>query len=121
MGDPNNISQETLDFVKLFEPSLKEQIIPWSGDDAVGLSVLRNYPKDSKFRPAKNKKGEDDSVVLVKIGYLKDKQGGDVKKLFVTASKASRFLLKGNLDFIFNKDNEESPTEASLDESKKSK
>lgn len=116
-----NISDQTKEFVEIFKPFVKEEIIPWIGTDAVGLSVLRNYPKGGKFIPAKNKRGEDDSVALIKIGYLLAQENSEHKndkKLFLSVSKASRFLLKGNFDFIFDKDNDDSPTEASLKESK---
>lgn len=116
----DNIPILIKEFVRVFQPYIKEKIIPWVGNDAVGLSILRNYPEKGKFIPAKNRKGESDSVALIKVGYLSFDKNGNAN-LFISVSKASRFLLKGNWDFIFNKDNDESPTKESLEESKNSK
>lgn len=109
------------DFVELFQPYIEDQIIPWIGTDGiVGLSILRDYPDNIKFISATNKLGEKDSVALIKVGYFSVDNEQNAN-LHVSITKASRFLLKGNWDFNFSKDNKESPTRESLEISKRSK
>ncbi len=114
------MQERSREFVNLFKPSVKEEIIVWNGDEAVGISILKDYPDEGKFIPARNGKGQKDSVALIKIGYLVAEENVNVL-LHVSIHKASRFLLKGNWDFVLDQYNLESPTRISLEQSKSSK
>ncbi len=117
----NNISDQTEEFVKNFR-NLDEEIIPWIDDDAVGLSIIKNYPENSLFVPARNLNGEPDSVALIKIGYTNskniEKEENNVN-LFISISKVSRYLLNNHWNYDFK--DPKSPTEESLKKSKESK
>ncbi|HEY4832051.1 MAG TPA: hypothetical protein VIH61_05765 [Waddliaceae bacterium] len=118
----SNPSAETEEFVKNFKKDEEDEIILWSGDGGgVGFTILRNYPKDIPFVPAKNKDGDVDSVCMIKIGFLvrPGAPENEEVKLFVTTSKVSRYLLNNHWNYDFNDD--KSPTKDSLEESKKSK
>lgn len=117
----NDISNETKKFGQLL-PSIKDEVVLWKGDSAVGLSVLRDYPDNGKFIPIRTNSGKNDSVALIRIGYLNEEStSSDKRELRVSVNKASRYLLNGNIDFIFGKQNDDSPSEASVKESRKSK
>ena len=104
-------------FIKIFNFSPKEEVIPWTDDDPIGLSVIKEYPKKGLFRPTYTQEGKQDSVALIKIGYYKaNKKEIPIR---VNIHKASRYLLKDHWDFNF--EDKESPTEESLENSKASR
>ncbi len=121
--EQSNISEETKKLVKLFKYSKKLELIPWKdNEEAVGFSILREYPDRGEFIPTRNSQGKKDSVTMIRIWYLKN----DIKKyrnqtrakLQVSVNKASRYLF----NHIFpNPQDPESPTETSVEKSKQSK
>ena len=120
-----SILEETKSFTRLFTRGSKGKIITWNSKDAVGISILRNYPDSSKFVPAKNAQGNTDTVILIKVGYYYINENDSSAsrsetKLIVSAHKASKFLLEGHMDFVFDKENKDSPTKESLNLSKAS-
>lgn len=117
----DNIFNETKEFAKQYTPKKGDEIILWQGSDNVGLTILREYPKDIPFKPAKTKNGQIDSVCMIKIGSPLRKINTDSNhlKLFVMVSKASKYLLNNHFDYDFN--NQDSPTRDSIEESKRSK
>lgn len=81
-------------FFSLFKSDrLKGEIIKWTGDDAIGVSILRNYPSSGQFVPILNQKGEPDTVAVIKIGYWKSDYNSEKKTapLIVKIHKASRY------------------------------
>lgn len=121
METNSNISPRTQQLAKLFSSVKNAKITPWENSDkAVGLSVLKDYPDKGKFIPVRNKKGEKDSVAMVRVYYYKsdfNDQTTNIVPLFVSIHKANRYLFDHPF-WNFNDDN--SPTEESLEESKKS-
>lgn len=107
-------------FASLFNPSPGDEVVPWTTDPhAVGFSVLRDYPSGGLFKPAYTKEGNQDSTVLIKIGYRL--QNIDTKtqraSLLLSTTKASKYLLKNLNRYRYDFSTEDSPTEASLIES----
>lgn len=116
-----------LELAEIFKIDPKEErFIPFEDNNAIGFSVKRTYNRDkTKFIPAINKKGENDNVALIKIGYydtskeLKDSKGRPLLK--VTISKASNWEIKHN--FIpppEARNDEDAPTSKSLETSRNS-
>ncbi|GEM_PF-4133573 len=122
METNTNIPSETQKLVMIFSSIKNAEIIPWEkSDKAVGLSVIKDYPDKGSFIPAKNKKGEKDSVAMIRMYYLQPDLGEEKKEvvpLNVSIHKANRYLFNHP---IWNFDDETSPTEESLQESKTSK
>jgi len=117
---PTDILPQTKHFVSLFSEHLKDEVVPWTGKDYVGFSILKKYPKDSSFIPIKDKKGNIDSVALIKIGYsLKKAQelNDDKVLLSVEVHKASRYILYNH---FYRSDDENSPPKEFIDQSKSS-
>jgi hypothetical protein len=117
--DPN-VTPQTQKFVGLFNGIDKAEIIPWTDVNYVGLSIMKDYPEKGLFIPAKNKKGKQDTVALIKIGYLPTNPPSPDNKVLLNVSihKVSRYL-SGRLGYNF--DDEESPTKISLQQSKESR
>ena len=117
----SNISQATEEFAKDFKKEPNDEVVLWSGDNGVGFTVLRKYPDNIPFIPARNKDGEVDSVCMIKLGFPIRQETINEKEvaLFISISKQSRYLLNGHWNYDF--DDEEAPTKDSLEESKKSR
>lgn len=89
-------------------------------DRAIGFSFRRKYDTSkTKFIPAKNKKDEDDSLILIRIGYydknpqLCDEKGRSL--LVITIAKVSDFELSYDYQVPDSKLNsKEAPTKNSL-------
>lgn len=106
-------------FAELFKNIKCNHIIPWKDSESIGISIVKDYPKDIDFIPAVDKKGRTDSVALIKIGYDR-KEAVEKEKVPLTIKilKASKYYFKE--DFADpTKDN--CPTRESLETSKKSK
>lgn len=103
-------------FAGLFHYSPGDNIIPWNDNYGVGFSVLRDYPENGAFIPARTRSGEQDSVALLKFGYVissVDRKKQQVP-LLVSSAKASRYLLHESDRFRYNFDDTDAPTEESL-------
>lgn len=92
----------------------------WTEDEHYGFSITVKYSENIKFKPVKNNKGEDDSVMLIKV-YLSPKTEKDYW-INILISKTSLFQLdsfKNNKSFMGDKytDSDSSPSEKSLRES----
>jgi len=123
MDNNPKISPETQQLVGLFSSIEDVEIIPWiDGSEAVGFSLLKDYPDKGLFLPARNKKGEKDSIAMIRVWYLTREliQAEDKKKvrLSVAIIKSSRYLFKHH---FYEFENEDSPTKVSLAESKASR
>ena len=88
------------------------EIVPWV-EGQIGLTVLKNYPEDSRFVPVKDKLGKHDSVALIQIGVI-ESQDEESIPLSVTISKASRYKFEHHK---FNYSEENSPTRTSVEKS----
>ena len=108
--------EEKEEFNKLFNKKQDDEIIIWS-DDNVGFTVIRKYPDNLSFIPAKNKNGVVDTVCMIKVGFA-DKEESNEKRLFGSVSKVSKYLLSNHWNYDFN--DPEAPTKDSLEESKRS-
>ncbi len=114
------ITTQTKEFTDLFRSLPRvNRITPWIDQEAVGLSVIRDYPDGISFIPAKNSSDEKDSVALIKIGYLAREVKDNKITLVVRISKQSQYLLGEHWDYNF--EDSKSPTRASIEESKASK
>ncbi len=122
MENNTNISSETKQLAKLFSTVKDVEVIPWEENGkSIGISILKDYPNKGQFIPVRNKKGENDSVSMIRVYYLKSEfaQAEDKKvPLYVQIQKANRYLFKHP---IWDFDDENCPTPASLEESKMSK
>ena len=123
MDNRTIISPETQQLVSLFT-SLKDVVVtPWiDSTGAVGFSLLKEYPDKGLFTPINNKKGEKDSVAMIRIWYMTREisEDEDQKKvrLSVAIIKSSRYLFKHH---FYNFEDDDSPTKVSLAESKASR
>jgi hypothetical protein len=91
----------------------------------VGFSIFKYYPKNGKFKPAINKKGEDDDVVMIRIAFSKKDLGNPKRKLFIDAVKVSRYkseysYANGNSFAEYNTESPFYPTNESIQISLKS-
>lgn len=95
-----------------------EQVVRWAEDSQYeGFSVIRPYPSECGFIPIKRPDGEDDTRVLVKIGYSKNIIKDDATKLYVSVSKYEEYLSN---HFQYNFDQPDSPTKEAVDRSAES-
>lgn len=91
-------------------------------DRKVGFSIIRDYPDDLLFKPAKTKEGKADSVALIHVVYVHPEES---KKEFVpervpvtiSITTRSLFLRKGHIDY--NYEDCDSPTRESVQASRK--
>lgn len=119
MDNKEDISPETNQLVGIFNSLKHVEIIPWQNNsDAIGFSLLKDYQDKGNFIPAKNKKGSNDSVAMIRVWYLIQDLSQKKVRLYVSISKASRYSFKFP---FYDSNNPEAPTEASLAISKKSK
>lgn len=109
----DNISPQTKKFAELFNSNY--DVFPWIDQDVVGLSILKEYPVNGLFKPAKDTTGKNDSVAMVRLGYKPNSKEAD--QLIVSIHKSSRYLFDHN-NYDFN--DKKSPTIDSLNESKNS-
>jgi len=117
---PVNTSTSQLnEFLTLFSDKPDKNIIPWIGGKAIGLSIIKNYPKNGPFYPAIKKSGQDDSVALIKVGYNPEIVDNNEVLLMIYIQKVSLYLLNDKWDYNFN--DPDSPTKESLEVSKLSK
>lgn len=89
-------------------------------DIRIGFSIQRNYPEDIRYKPPQNKENKDDTVALIHVVYTHPsefKGNFDFKKvpIIIRIGPHSRYL-SNHFDYNFDDDN--SPTEQSLTESK---
>lgn len=84
----------------------------------MGFSVLRKYPENKGFTPARTKNGALDTVALIRVGCVFDNSTLDEVPLIVTASKHSQYKFG---HFGINFSDESAPTKESLEESELSK
>lgn len=123
MSDVKNIPPETEALISLFSSIKNIEIRPWDDtSENVGLSVFKNYPDKDTFIPARNKKGQKDSIAVIKIWYKRSEVVLMRKRKKVSLKigiyKLSRYSLKSPFP---NFADDDSPTKASLAESKASK
>lgn len=122
MDKNNDIPITTNQLVKLFAFSKKVEITPWKeNNSAIGLSILKDYPKKGSFIPILDGNGKQDSVVQIRIWCLindliAEKNLKKVKLNFAVV-KSSRYIFKHNF-YGFSDD---SPTEAAIAKSEASK
>jgi hypothetical protein len=107
-------------FLGLLPVTPLDERIAWNSEQSVtGFSIVRDYPIGCRFVSAVTHNGNTDSKVLIKIGFSHIDIDQDKKvTLFVSASKASKYLLDNH--FRYNFEDENSPTEESLKKSDKS-
>lgn len=109
------------DFLSLFEIDKSVYAKPVIlSDRKIGFSIKRNYPEDIRYKPPKNKKNEDDTVALIHVVYAHPsefKGSFDPKKVPIILRIGPHSLYLSN-HFDYNFDDENSPTEKSLTESK---
>ncbi|KKS61739.1 MAG: hypothetical protein UV28_C0027G0002 [Candidatus Collierbacteria bacterium GW2011_GWE2_42_48] len=107
-------------FTGLFNNVGDAETVIWNGSDAVGLSLIKEYPDNTGFKPVKFRTGKNDSVALIKIGYLLNNKTPDtiIIPLKVSISKASRHTFD---HMFYDFDDPDSPDEKSVKESKASK
>lgn len=93
-----------------------EEITPFSS--SIGFSLQKPYPANSKFKPPTKKDGTPDTVVLVKVAYRPNSGTSDANKvpLFVSAGVFGRYISR---HFDYNFQENDCPTEESIQESKK--
>ncbi len=123
MGNHSDTPSSTKQLAELFVSIKNVEIIPWQDDsDAIGLSILKDYPDKSLFVPTLNKKGEKDSVSMIRIWYLiKDvieENNSRKVKLNIAIIKSSRYIFDHHF-YIF--EDEDSPTKTSIAISKASR
>lgn len=106
------------EFKQKFKLKDDDEVTLWSETEAIGFTISRRYPNNSKFIPAKTKNGEDDSIVAIWAGYYPSKIKNNRADLYFRVGKASRYLFKNHWDYNFS--DESSPTQDSLELSKKS-
>jgi hypothetical protein len=102
------------DFAKKFNFAGEHELIIWKDDNSsyIGFSILKDYPEDCGFIPAKYKNGRPDHKVLIKIGFdSKQKQDDGNFRLLTNTIKYSRYL--GD-HFGYNFEDENSPTRESV-------
>jgi hypothetical protein len=105
-------------FIQLFGLDNPESLINWNDSSAVGFSVLKEYPDNIQFIPVKDRSGLNDSVCLIKIGYLIKNINTDEVALLISASKGSKYLFEHHF-YDFN--NSSGPTKESVLASERSK
>ncbi len=112
--------EKSAEFFEVLNITTQGEVIHWRDDDAIGFTILLSYPHDKSFIPVKNRDGSDDSVVMVKIGYLiRDiREKGDTR-LLVSVNKSSRYLLKDH--FRYNFEDAESPSKSAVEASERSR
>lgn len=110
----------TSEFAELFKEG-GEALIPWKDLGVSGFSIVKDYPETGKFKPAKTSLDKADTAVLIKIGFFHSKIDPKSQEvnLLISASKISRYLLDSDR-FRYDFEDENSPTEISLELSEKS-
>lgn len=99
-----------------------EQIMPL-GDRKVGFSVQVKYPEGVRYHPPKKKNGTDDTFALIHVVYTHpDETRTPIENkekipLIITIVPYSRYRAN---HFDYNFEDEDCPTEKSLEESKSS-
>lgn len=111
MEDISMYPQQTIELKKIAEKSVKEQIIPWTDKEIIGISILKNYPPKSEYKPVLFRDGKPDSVALIKVGFWVKDIKNSVAKLEISVSNASRYKFK---HYWYNYDDNESPSEKAV-------
>lgn len=90
-------------------------------DEEIGFSIKRKYPDNTWFKPPVKENGEPDEVLVIWLVYnlpqVKRDQQLDKIPVFIKINKYSLYRTKY---FDYNFEDHDSPTEASVLESKKS-
>jgi hypothetical protein len=87
-------------------------------DTKVGFSIQRAYPKEIRYKPARNKAGEDDNIAVIWVVYEDKKPQGDgLIPIRLRIAMMSKYRA-AHWDYDF--EDPESPTKESVLESKKS-
>ncbi len=108
------------DLASLFLAKEDETVTTFEEPGVVGFSVVKNYPSDFAFYPARTTDGQLDSVALIKIAYRSNQESDSgVFDLFVHISKASKYLFGSRFDYNFS--DPDCPTRESLEQSKRSR
>lgn len=93
------LNSDTQLLVELFKNVKNVELIPWEKNaDAVGISVLKDYPKNGDFIPIRTPSGANDSVAMIRIWYLYSGVQKNSKKkkaiLNIEVRKSSRYIFK---------------------------
>ena len=115
-------NEEFFNLFKIPENYYLERVLFIDQADDIGFSILKEYPLNSLFKPVKNRNGQDDDVVMIRIAFNKKEINKPVKKLFIDVVKVSRYKLKhqlihSNTFEMYDTDSPEYPTEESIKES----
>ena len=119
MQEPFENGERFLNMFQLGEESAYENLVTLT-DRKVGFSVQRKYPEDIRFKPPKNRKGEDDVVAIIHVVYEHPNETGasfdpNCVPVTVRIGPFSRYRAH-HVDYDF--EDKESPTEESLKTSK---
>jgi hypothetical protein len=87
-------------------------------DTRVGFSVQREYPKDIRFKPAKNNKGEPDDIAVIWVIYdeTRKKEADDRVPIRIRVGTMSRYRAK---HWDYNFEDDDGPTKESVQTSRK--
>jgi hypothetical protein len=84
-----------------------------------GFSVKRLYPADGSFRPAKNRRGSDDIVALIKLVAYPSETDSNTKRVPLSVA-INQFSIYLNNNFDYSETDPLSPTKAEREKSKAS-
>jgi hypothetical protein len=106
-------------FVANFHPKEGDELVIWKDDGRyIGFSVLRSYKKGLGFVPAITKLGKEETKALIKIGVRIPEDLIVEIPLLLLVSKYSKYR---SSHFGINFEDEDAPTQESLNESENSK